>query len=137
MTDETLVTNDAQVASKVIDGEAILIHLGTSVYYSLDGVGAALWQAFARGATTAEAVALAAEACAIPPSTARESVTTLVEQLRAEDLLVAAPPRAVPAPDNAPGSLVWSPPVLGRYDDMMAHLALDPPLPTFDRSGTA
>lgn len=45
----TLIVNAPHVVHETIDGEAILIHLVTGTYYSLDGVGAELWGALAAG----------------------------------------------------------------------------------------
>src|SRR6185295_2598096 len=38
-----IAANEKQVAAKVMDGEAILINLGTGIYYSLDGTGGFIW----------------------------------------------------------------------------------------------
>ena len=42
-TDTHLVPNVAEVAAKVMDGEAILINLANGMYYSMDGAGGFLW----------------------------------------------------------------------------------------------
>ena len=39
----TLIVNSPHVVHETIDGETIIIHLGTGTYYSLDGVGADIW----------------------------------------------------------------------------------------------
>ena len=35
--------NEQQVAAKVMDGEAIIINLGTGIYYSLGTTGGFIW----------------------------------------------------------------------------------------------
>lgn len=46
-------------AAKVIDGDAIRIHLATDVYYSMDKVGALAWEMIAGGYTLEQIVATA------------------------------------------------------------------------------
>ncbi len=40
----TVVKRSAQATSQVVAGEAILIHLDSGTYYSLDPVGTAFWE---------------------------------------------------------------------------------------------
>ena len=44
--------NSPQVVNETIQGEAIVIHLGTGTYYSLQGTGAAIWDARSAGVTS-------------------------------------------------------------------------------------
>jgi len=46
--------NDMECASKVIDGEAVIINLSNGTYYSLDQVGALIWELIGDGWTLAE-----------------------------------------------------------------------------------
>ncbi len=41
---DRLRPREEEVASKVIDGEAIIINLANGVYYSMDKVGALVWE---------------------------------------------------------------------------------------------
>ena len=46
--------NSPTVVHEVIDGEAIMIHLGTGAYYSSDRVGTEIWKLVARNCSLAE-----------------------------------------------------------------------------------
>lgn len=52
-----LSPNEKEVAAKVIDGEAILINLSNGIYYSLDGVGAFVWERIEKGYSMEEIIA--------------------------------------------------------------------------------
>src|SRR5947207_1546005 len=49
-----LQTRTEEVAAKVIDGEAIIINLANGIYYSMDKVGALIWEMLAAGHSLAE-----------------------------------------------------------------------------------
>jgi Coenzyme PQQ synthesis protein D (PqqD) len=40
----------ADVVHQVVDGEAVLLHLGRGCYYSLDAVGSRVWALLSQGA---------------------------------------------------------------------------------------
>ena len=47
---------EEEVASKVIDGEAIIINLANGVYYSMDKVGALVWDLLQTGYSLDEVI---------------------------------------------------------------------------------
>ncbi len=49
--------NSPRVISETIQGETIIIHLGTGVYYSLRGSGAEIWDMLAAGADEQQVLA--------------------------------------------------------------------------------
>jgi hypothetical protein len=121
--------NDPQVAAKVMDGEAVVIHLGTGVYYSMDGVACLAWERIAGGQEADALVDDLARRYGVDRATVERDVTRLLDELLAAELVVAAD-----AGQRAPAGDGWAPPsyespVLRRYDDMAELLALDPPLP--------
>jgi hypothetical protein len=122
---------ERDVAGEVIDGEAILIHLRTGIYYSLTGSGAAAWQLLLAGHTASESGALLAAAYGVAQADVAVDVTRLVGELAAEGLLR---PRDGAAPEHVELSAdgPYAPPVLQRYADMGDLLALDPPAPGID-----
>lgn len=121
------------VAAKVIDGELIIIRLSDGTYYSMEHVGAHIWElleAHADLATMARTIAGRYE-------TAVERVTSdlerLVGELLDEALIVrvdgdggasAVSASATPHPYEAPR--------LNIHRDMGNLLALDPPTPGID-----
>ena len=46
--------NSPQAIGETVDGEAIVVNLGTGTYYSIKGDSLALWEAIAAGATADE-----------------------------------------------------------------------------------
>ena len=41
--------NEEEVAAQVLDGEAVMINLSNGFYYSMNGVGAFIWELIASG----------------------------------------------------------------------------------------
>lgn len=128
-----LTVNSKHVVAESIDGEVILIHLGTGTYYSLDGVGAELWSMLAEGVAPDAAGERVAAGYADDPALVADAVRTFLEQLQAEGLVIeasieigvaeAAP--AVPlAPDGPPERFIQ--PTLNRYTDLQDFLLADP-----------
>jgi hypothetical protein len=124
--------NSGEVAAKVIDGEAILIHLATGVDYSMDNVASALWGLIEAGASVDQLVGAVGLACQRPDEQVRPDVEHLLEQLLAEKLVLAtsAPPPA--DPPDLPAPLSYVRPQLNIYRDMQDLLALDPPMPNLE-----
>lgn len=123
--------NVAEVAAKVIDGEAIIMNLSSGLYYSMDNVGAAIWELIARRYSVREVTDVIADRYRVDRERAAGDVQRLVQELLDEHLVVpttldretvaAPPPSASPPP--------YEPPRLQKYTDMADMLALDPPMP--------
>lgn len=123
----TLGIDDSKVVHETLDGEAIIIHLESGIYYSLDKVGAATWQLLLGGNTIAQVVDALAEHYGAPRSVVTGDVNALVEGLTTADLL-----RPV-SRDNSESALVdawpdgdYASPHLEAYRDMEYFLLLDP-----------
>ena len=117
--------NTPTVASKIIDGEAVLIHFTSGHYYSTDQTGAAIVDLLdgRTVADVAEAIngAYTGEADAIALA-----VSAFIDQLVAEGLVVEADaPSAGPMPDLGIQSAFVAP-ELHRYADLQDLLVLDP-----------
>jgi hypothetical protein len=123
--------NVAEVAAKVIDGEAIIMNLSSGLYYSMDNVGAAIWELIARRYSVREVADVIADRYRVDRERAAGDVRRLVQELLDEHLVtVATPDRervAVLPPPGAPPP--YEPPRLQKYTDMADMLALDPPMP--------
>jgi hypothetical protein len=125
------------VAAQVMDGEAILINLGTGMYYSLGGAGAAAWALIEGEHTLGEiSQALCAQFVAPDPETVEADVVRLANDLLQEEL-VEVSDREAPAPAGSPPEekLPYTPVSLQSYSDMQDLLALDPPMPGVDDAG--
>jgi hypothetical protein len=129
--DQQFRVNSAEVTSKILDGEAIVINLSDGVYYSLVGPGAVVWAMAIAGSGAQK---IADELISRYGDTADDvlhDVESLLDKLAAERLLVPAAEgdAAGPVPEELPSGGDYATPELEKYDDMSDMLALDPPLP--------
>ena len=118
------------VAASVIDGEAIIMNLTNGAYYSIDSVGAIIWQWLDEEQTSA--VMLQRLAAQYPNSNAtiEADFRALMNQLMDEGLVQPqSSGNAVPAIDSELPS-VYAAPSLHKYTEMADLLALDPPMPS-------
>jgi Coenzyme PQQ synthesis protein D (PqqD). len=129
--DSRLQAKEQEVASKVVDGEAILINLANGMYYSLEKVGGLVWSMVTGGSSIARIAEVISERYSIPVAQAQEDVRRLVEELLADGLIVVSDGEvgvsSSLAIDGAVGP--YEAPTLVKYDDMAEMFALDPPLP--------
>ncbi len=116
--------NDGEVAWRIADGEAVLLHADTSAYFGLNRVGTILWSALAARSMTADELTEWAvrQFPDSSPQLAAE-VPAFLEQLRANDLLEEAGPTdptdpgpATPPPE--PGLMEYQPPELLPYGEL-------------------
>jgi hypothetical protein len=121
---EALKINTPDVVHETIDGEAILIHLKTGTYYSLDGVGGQIWEMLQAGAPPATIVAAMQRRFDAEPAVVEEAVHALIRELEEEDLIVAGGD-GVEATEAAPEG-PFATPVLRKYTDMQEFILLDP-----------
>ena len=121
-----------EVAAKVIDGEAIIINLANGVYYSMDKVGAFVWDLLQAGHTLENVIAAVAGHYDVSRDQAESNVQELVQELVQENLVVSSEngkPAATEAIAEQSDKLVYELPKLNIYRDMGDLLALDPPVP--------
>jgi Coenzyme PQQ synthesis protein D (PqqD) len=123
----SFVADASHVVHGTIDGEAILIHLGTGTYYSLDGVGAEIWGVLAAGAHPDALIAAGLERYEGDPAEVERGLRSLVEELAREGLVIEGEPQPVtPAPGLPSGRVPFSTPVLRIYTDMQDFMLVDP-----------
>ena len=128
---EVIHANSHQVASKVMDGEAILINLSTGIYYSLDDTAGLIWSYVEHG-TTAETIvdALCAQ-YGLQRDAATADVEKFVNELKEEGLLLVGSESDLgtgDAPTDMPAG-DYAAPAMEKFTDMADMFALDPPLP--------
>jgi hypothetical protein len=123
----------ADVAAKVVDGEAVLIHLASGAYYSLEGVGGRIWELIDAGATSRQIVEVIAGEYGAAAERVEADLAVLIQQLGEEQLVTETSGHAVAElPESTrPSSegLGYQPPQLNVFRDMADLFALDPPLP--------
>lgn len=126
--------NREDVAAKVIDGELMVIRLSDGTYYSMDGVGARVWELIDGGHDLPAVIRSIATSYAAGVEQVASDVRALVQELLAEGLIL-------PAGDSGRDQVTEAPPVepspyespqLHIYRDMGNLLALDPPTPGID-----
>lgn len=129
--DSYLRANEHEVASKVVDGEAIIINLANGMYYSMEKIGGLVWSMITGGSSIACIGEVISERYSIPVAQAQEDVRRLVEELFANRLIVVGDGTAGASSelsvDHEAGA--YEAPRIVKYDDMAEMFALDPPLP--------
>ena len=129
---DRICANEPDIASKIIDGEAILINLQTGAYYSLRDAGALIWQAVCGHRTRSEVLETLAAQYSEKPSDLETDLSELFIRLEEENLVrLSERDRAGDA--AGPALLVppatYQKPNLEKFTDMEELLALDPPTP--------
>ena len=130
---QILDVNINLVAGEVVDGEAVIINLGNGMYYTMDKVGAEVWQLIERRRCMEEMAGEIAARYGVDRQTVLGDLGVVVAELVAEGLVLAENGSSAP-PDDAPVELApptapYTKPAVTRYTDMSEVLALDPPLP--------
>lgn len=127
---DRMSANGAEITSKVIEGEAIIINLRDGTYYSLDAVGSVVWECVLANSNLDEIVAAVTGRFEVAPETARADCAQLLSRLAEQKMLLESD-RSQPAraPTAADAKSVYAPPQLHTYHDMAELLALDPPTP--------
>jgi hypothetical protein len=122
------------VAAKIIDGEAIIMNLTNGAYYSMNGVGALIWEGIEQAQGGDAIVERIASRCGADRVRVRADFDRLVGELLTEGLIVetvaevvSVVPEAGSANDTA-----YAPPALNKYTEMADLLALDPPMPALE-----
>ena len=122
--------NTADVAAKVIDGEAIIMNLSNGLYFSMDRVGSAVWEMVEAGLSVDEMSSTLDARYEVESDVVQDDVRRLVSELLAEELVLVTDAEPSPAPsDTTAADHPYAPPKLNKYDDMADLLALDPPMP--------
>lgn len=124
-------TNRPTVISEIIDGEAVIIHLGTGCYYSLRGSASLVWDALNRGSSAEELVRLLKLAYDMSGTDAElpAVIDALLQELASEELVVpdeeTTGSEATSLPLEA-GRSAFETPRIERYTDLQDLILLDP-----------
>jgi hypothetical protein len=125
--------NGEEVVAKVIDGEAIIINLSNGIYYSMDQVGALIWELIEAGHSLDAIVQKIVDRYEVSSQQVQADMERLVAELCHENLLVVSNENPVPIERIPPMSekLPYVSAEMNIYRDMGDLLALDPPMPGF------
>jgi hypothetical protein len=134
LTPETrLAPRGKELAAKVMDGEAIIINLTNGIYYSMDGVGALVWELISAGRSLEEISYQISRTYDVGANQALADLEQVTKELLQENLVVIADATETAPPDAGAERTVklpYEPPALNKYRDMADLLALDPPMPS-------
>ena len=75
------------VVTELDDNEAVILHLGTKMYYTLNETGIRIWQLLGEGHSISEASEAIHKEYDILPDAAQKSVLNLTHELIAEKLV--------------------------------------------------
>ena len=127
LTDDTRLTARGNpIVHETLDGEAVIINLQSGTYYSLQGVGAVLWQDLVRSTTVAELGRRLAIEAVLADEALRPALDQFVAGLYDEALIAVEPPPAGAPAEGAVPEVVREALALQRFTDVQALLALDP-----------
>jgi len=84
---QTVKPDPEVVCTAVGDKEAVLLHLDTKKYYSLNHTGLRIWQLLSKGSTPAEVIGQLQAEFDVTPEKAHESVIDLMKELISEKLI--------------------------------------------------
>ena len=126
--------NRPDVVHDIIDGEAVIVNLKSGNYYSLEKVGAEVWNLIALGKQISQIVAAICNRYASQTGEIDQSIKSLIDNLLKENLVVPcngdshfnldADGQVEPDQNSIRGK--FESPVLQKYTDMQDLLLLDP-----------
>ena len=126
------------LASTIIDGDAVLVNLATGIYYSLDDTAGAVWQMVEKGHSVGKIARLLTAHYETTPEQALTDVSNLVARLLDENLIAQVETQELAVSDPVvERRLPYRTPELTMYTDMADLLALDPPMPGLVAAPTA
>lgn len=123
--------NEPEAITDVIDGESVIMNLGSGTYYGLDALSSAIWQRILSGETPVSVAVSIAVHFELRQADIMVDLKAFLAQLLEEALVISV---SVEVGDTRHAEVVlpagsYAPPRLTRYADMTRLLALDPPLP--------
>jgi hypothetical protein len=129
MQSERFRVNAPDVINQVIDGEAIVLHLGTGRYFSARGCGAEVWSWLSASVPISAVVDALASSYDASPDAIAAAVDEFVSYLTREGLIVDDSddqPGAIPTPTVPTPKPSFKPPVMEAFGDLEDLLLLDP-----------
>lgn len=126
--------NEPKVIQETIEGESVIVNLASGNYFSVDKVGAEIWENIEKGRSVGEILDHIFRLYNGDPDSIENSVKQLIDELIKEELVV---PDSSTMTDSTRTSDVkgvsekgqkkgFEAPVLKKYTDMQDLLLLDP-----------
>jgi hypothetical protein len=125
--------NAPDVINEVIEGEAIILHLGTGRYYSARGCGAEVWAWLSGGVAAGDVEAALAASYDASPDAVAVAVDDFIDYLLREALVVEVPADevasvgvAIPQARSEGSKPPFEAPAMESFSDLEDLLLLDP-----------
>lgn len=118
--------DDREVIHENLEGEAVLVHLGTGHYHSLRGAASAIWDLVVDGRSSAAIVAAMQDRFDGDRARIAGETVKLLEDLVARGLASRAPARHAEVPPWDGPRIAFEAPNLESFEDMQDLLLLDP-----------
>ena len=135
MTAVVLQPNNDNIAAEVLEGDAVIMNIATSVYYSTEGLGGWIWEQCAAGTSLEDIARDIVARNDIGIEQVRADLGRFTDMLVKEGLVrittVETDTVKVASASNGHAAGPYSAPILNCYRDMKDLLALDPPMPRF------
>src|SRR5262245_20236680 len=80
--------NSPKVTHETLDGEVVIINLDTGSYYSMNAIGAAIWNLLDAGMPVEQIIATLSQGYPGDPPVVTVGVRALIEKLQEENLVV-------------------------------------------------
>ncbi len=126
------VINSPKVLSETIEGETVIIHLGSGFYYSIDKRGSAIWELVINGETKESVVTDLTERLGQSREVMEKEVDYLINKFIVEDLVKIADGESVKKVNTVEiynsikHDVKFEPSKLNKFTDMHDLLLLDP-----------
>jgi len=117
--------NTPDVVHETVDGEALIIHTPSGVYFSLLGTGEHLWNALLAGHSASEIAAAYTDGTDVTTTGVLTAVEDFVENLVTEELLVPSD-QQVESGKLPSAPQPFSIPTVQKFTDMQELLLVDP-----------
>jgi len=123
--DARLAAASDEIVAKELEGEVVVVNMGTGIYYSFNPVGSFIWMRCAEGASLGQVYSELV--AAHPGSDTAGDIEKFADRLVAEKIAVLGPPVTGALSASLPP--LYAVPDLVVYDDVADMIAMDPPLP--------
>ncbi len=121
---------DRNIVSEIIDEEAIIMDLNSGMYFSADGVGAAIWDGIVCGFEVSQIKQRILQSFAADPVGLDADFENFAASLLANKLVDVAHDATPPSVDWSvalpPARRGYNPPILNRYGDLQDLALIDP-----------
>ena len=124
--------NSPDVINETIEGESVIINLNSGFYYSLDHVGAEIWESLVQQLSVEAITANLIHRYEASADEIKKAVSELINQLSEEELIVPMPEQELirtgvsNAAEQSSEPEPFKKPVLNKFGDMQDLLLLDP-----------